>query len=172
MNGRGRILGTTKSHRAAVARGLAAGLLAVAFAGSLTALPPSRSRKPRKSPHFEIVVLARVEAAPKKTVHSNRREFEEFDVVIVSSRPAADQPRDADTGITVLRDRAVHVVHDLSCGGTWLDLEPGDEVELQGEYVQPPNGKDLIHFTHPSGGECGSGESHPGGYLRKKARAA
>jgi hypothetical protein len=50
-----------------------------------------------------------------------------------------------------------------------VDLAPGDQVEVKGEYVQPPNGADLIHFTHPAGGECGRGEPHPDGYLRKKS---
>ena len=147
----------------------AATLLLIAQALPLLAAP---SRQPRKSPHVEILAVARVTSQPKKTRHSNGRHFEEFYVTIVSAKVSADQPRDADPGLSVARDRPVHIVHDLSCGGTWLDLDVGDEVEIQGEYVAPPDGKDLIHFTHPSGGSCGSATSHPGGYLRKRARAA
>jgi hypothetical protein len=148
-------------------RTLALALAALVFAGAGTA-EASRRRKPsRKSPHAEITAVARVETAPQRKVHSNRRSFEEFDVMILSSRTDADQGRGADGRIVVARDRSVHIVHDLTCGGTWVALAPGDQVELKGEYVQPPNGADLIHFTHPAGGECGRGEPHPDGYLRK-----
>jgi len=157
----------------AKARTLAAATaLLVLLAQALPVEAAGHSRQPRKSPHVEIVAVARVSSHPKKTRHSNGRHFEEFHVVILSARIGPDQPRDADSGLSIARDRPVHVVHDLSCGGKWLDLAVGDEVEIQGEYVAPPDGKDLIHFTHPSGGSCGSAESHPGGYLRKRARAA
>ncbi|HEY6051351.1 MAG TPA: hypothetical protein VIZ58_08890 [Thermoanaerobaculia bacterium] len=142
-------------------------LATLVLAGSGTA-QASRRRKPsRKSPHAEITAIARVETAPQRKVHSNRRSFEEFDVIIVSSQTHADQSRGADSRIVVARSRSVHIVHDLTCGGSWVDLAPGDRVEIKGEYVAPPNGGDLIHFTHPAGGECGNGEPHPDGYLRK-----
>jgi hypothetical protein len=140
---------------------LSLALATLVLVGSGTA-QASRRRKPsRKSPHAEITAIARVETAPQKKVHSNRRSFEEFDVTIVSSQTDADQ------SIVVARSHSVHIVHDLTCGGSWVDLAPGDRVEIKGEYVAPPNGGDLIHFTHPAGGECGNGEPHPDGYLRK-----
>ena len=150
------------------ARILALGLAALALVNVETA-EARRHRKPsRKSPHVEITAVARVENAPAKKVHSNRRQFEEFDVVIVSSQTAPDQDRASDGRVVVARDRPVHIVHDLTCGGTWVDLAPGDLVEVKGEYVAPPNGGDLIHFTHSAGNECGGGEPHPDGYLKKK----
>jgi hypothetical protein len=149
-------------------RTLVLGLVALALVGVETAEARGRRKPSRKSPHVEITVVARVESAPKNRVHSNRRRFEELDVMILSSQTAADQGRAADTRIVVARDRPVHIVHDLTCGGTWVDLAPGDQVEVKGEYVQPPNGADLIHFTHPAGSACGGGEPHPDGYLKKK----
>ena len=142
-------------------------LAALILAGVGTA-EASRRRKPsRKSPHAEITAIARVETAPQRKVHSNRRSFEEFDVTILSSQTNADQSRGAERSLVVARSRSVHIVHDLTCGGSWLDLAPGDRVEIKGEYVAPPNGGDLIHFTHPAGRECGNGAPHPDGYLRK-----
>lgn len=144
---------------------LAVALAALVLAGTGEA---ARRRRPsRKSPHAEITAIARVETSPQKKVHANRRSFEEFDVIIVSSQTDADQSRGADGSIAIARNRSVHVVHDLTCGGTWVDLAPGDRIEIKGEYVAPPNGGDLIHFTHPAGGECGNGAPHPDGYLRK-----
>ncbi len=144
------------------------GVVSLVLLGAETAVA-SGSRKPsRKSPHVEITAVARVESAPKEKVHSNRRRFEELDVMIVSSQTAPEQGRGADSRIVVARDRLVHIVHDLTCGGIWLDLAPGDQVEVKGEYVQPPNGADLIHFTHPAGSACGGGEPHSDGYLKKK----
>ena len=145
---------------------LALALAALMLAGAGPVEARSRRKPPRKSPHAEITAVARVETVPQKKVHSNRRRFEEFDVTIVSSQ-TADQDRASDGRVVVVRDRAIHVVHDLTCGGTWVDLAPGDRVEIKGEYVAPPNGGDLIHFTHPAGGECGNGVPHPDGYLRK-----
>jgi hypothetical protein len=148
---------------------LALGLVTLALAGTDTMEARARRKPSRKSPHVEITAVARVASVPKNKVHANRRRFEELDVMILSSRTAADQGRAADTRLVVTRNRPVHIVHDLTCGGTWVDLAPGDQVEVKGEYVQPPNGADLIHFTHPAGGECGRGEPHPDGYLRKKS---
>jgi hypothetical protein len=68
-------------------------------------------------------------------------------VTIVSSQ-TVDEERVSDGRVVVARNRAIHIVHDLTCGGTWVDLAPGDRVEIKGEYVAPPNGGDLIHFTH------------------------
>jgi hypothetical protein len=146
---------------------LVLGLVTLAFAGAGTMEARARRKPSRKSPHAEIIAIARVETAPQKKVHSNRRRFEEFNVIILSSRTAPDQDRAADTRLVVTRTRPVHIVHDLSCGGSWLDLAPGDQVEIKGEYVAPPNGGDLIHFTHPAGRQCGNGAPHPDGYLRK-----
>ena len=62
---------------------LALALAALVLAGATA--QASRRRKPsRKSPHAEITAIARVETAPQKKVHSNRRSFEEFDVTIVN----------------------------------------------------------------------------------------
>jgi hypothetical protein len=147
---------------------LVLGLVSLVFLGVEPAQARSRRKPSRKSPHVEITAVARVQSVPKKTVHSNRRRFEEFDVMILSSQTAADQGRAADSRIAVARNRPVHIVHDLTCGGAWVDFAPGDQVEVKGEYVQPPNGADLIHFTHPAGSACGEGEPHPDGYLKKK----
>jgi hypothetical protein len=141
-------------------------LAALVLAGVGTAQASRRRKTSRKSPHAEITAIARVETVPQKKVHSNRRSFEEFDVTIVSSQ-MSQKDRASDGRVVVARDRAIHIVHDLTCGGTWMDLAPGDRVEIKGEYVAPPDGGDLIHFTHPAGGECGNGAPHPDGYLRK-----
>jgi hypothetical protein len=146
---------------------LALAFAALVLAGVGTAEARRRRKPSRKSPHAEITAVARVETAPQDKVHSNRRRFEEFDVRIESSR-LADEDR-AGAVVVVVRDRPIHIVHDLTCGGAWVDLAPGDQVEIKGEYVAPPNGADLIHFTHPAGGECGNGAPHPDGYLRKKS---
>src|SRR5215831_20906413 len=109
----------------------------------------SSAHSHHRSPHVEITAVVRVESAPQRTRHANGREFEELDVRILSETHTGD-------GLVVDLDNAVHVVHDLTCGGNWLDADPGDRVEIQGEYVHPPRGGDLIHFTHPaSAGTCG-----------------
>ncbi|HKA36442.1 MAG TPA: hypothetical protein VKH43_06445, partial [Thermoanaerobaculia bacterium] len=59
---------------------------AAAVALLVLALPAGtagQSAKPRKSPHVEIVAVARVSSHPRKTRHSNGRHFEEFHVVIL-----------------------------------------------------------------------------------------
>ncbi len=142
-------------------------VLAVASVSSLDAR--SHRRPSRKSPHEEITATARVATPPRRMTHQNGREFEEFDVIVLSASPVAERERDADSSIQVNRTASVHIVHDLTCGGTWLDLRPGDVVDLRGEYVHPDNGRDLIHFTHPSGGACGNGEAHPDGWLKRGA---
>ena len=67
----------------------------------------------------------------------------------------------------IRQDRRIHVVHDLSCGGQAVSLAAGDAAEIRGEYVAPDNGKDLIHFTHPADGSCGTKGGHPDGGIRK-----
>src|SRR5512144_1405423 len=103
---------------------------ALAFsAPGLAAKTPSK-----KSPHAQIVAVCRVETAPAERVHKNQRRFLEFDVTIVSfTRVPGDA--DASDGVPIRRDRTIHVVHDLSCGGAPLALLPGDAVEIRGEYV-------------------------------------
>jgi hypothetical protein len=151
---------------------LAIAIAVVALVGVEASLARGHRRHApsRKSPRVEILAVARVQSAPRKTVHPNRRAFEEFDVMILSARATPEQARGADRQIVVVRDRSVHIVHDLTCGGSWVDLTRGDEVEIEGEYVQPPNGADLIHFTHPADSSCGTGEPHPDGYLKRKTR--
>ncbi len=138
---------------------LLAGLLA------LPAVSSARRRPQHGNPHEEVTAIARVETPPRRTRHRNGRSFEELDVLLLSVQPAADR---GDFRITFDIRRPVHVVHDLTCGGVWVDLAPGDRVALKGEYVHPPSGRDLVHFTHPADSSCGRG-SHPGGFLRREA---
>ncbi len=115
--------------------------------------------------------MCRVETAPAEKTHRNHRRFLEFDVTIVSfERVAGDAAADPD--LLVRQDRRIHVVHDLSCGGAHVSLAPGDAAEIRGEYVAPPNGGDLIHFTHPADGACGAAGGHPDGGIRKIDAAA
>ena len=117
---------------------------------------------------MEITAAARVETSPERKVHANRREFEEFDIRIESFERAPEGDRGGDPELPIQTNARIHVVHDLTCGGAWLDLRPGDRLRLKGEYVQAGSRGDLIHFTHPAGGACGRGGSHPDGYLRKE----
>ena len=130
------------------------------------------AKKPsRKSPHTQIVAVCRVETAPAEKKHKNNRTFLEFDVTIVSfERIKGDAA--ADPALAIRQDRRIHVVHDISCGGERLVLRPGDASEIRGEYVAPDNGKDLIHFTHPADGSCGTKGGHPDGGIRKIDAAA
>jgi hypothetical protein len=138
---------------------LASWALAASAAAAASSSSSSSSHKHHRSPHVEITAVARVETVPQRTRHANGREFEELDVRVLSEKHAGE-------GLVVDLDNAVHVVHDLTCGGTWLEADPGDLVEIQGEYVHPPHGGDLIHFTHPaSSGACGGG-THIDGYFR------
>ncbi|HEY3348970.1 MAG TPA: hypothetical protein VGM13_04290 [Thermoanaerobaculia bacterium] len=139
----------------------------------LAAAPAESARKPsRKSPHTQIVAVCRVETAPAEKLHkNNNRTFLEFDVTIVSyERVPGDAA--ADPALAIRQDRRIHVVHDLSCGGTRVVLAKGDAAEIRGEYVAPDNGKDLIHFTHPADGSCGTKGAHPDGGIRKIDAAA
>lgn len=133
----------------------------------LAAAPLQAARKPsKKSPHTQIVAVCRVETAPAEIVHKNQRRFLEFDVTIVSfERAPGDES--ADPALAVRLDRRIHVVHDMSCGGDRAALAPGDAAEIRGEYVAVPNGRDLIHFTHPADGSCGKKGGHPDGAIRK-----
>lgn len=139
----------------------------------LAAAPAQAARKPsKKSPHTQIVAVCRVETAPAEILHkNNNRTFLEFDVTIVSyERVKGDAA--ADPALAIRQDRRIHVVHDLSCGGERLVLAKGDAAEIRGEYVAPDNGKDLIHFTHPADGSCGTKGGHPDGGIRKLDAAA
>jgi hypothetical protein len=135
----------------------------------------SKKRRSHANPHAEITAVAEVVEAPKRTHHSNGRSFEELRVRLLTVEPPAP-PEHGDASFTFETREPIRVVHDLTCGGVWVDLRPGDRVELKGEYVHTPagGGGDLVHFTHPAGAVagCGSGTSHPDGYLRAGARAA
>jgi hypothetical protein len=149
-------------------RVFALGLALLAFA----AAPAEGAKKPsKKSPHTQIVAVCRVETAPAEKTHKNGRTFLEFDVTIVSyERVPGDKA--ADPALPIRQDRRIHVVHDLSCGGERIVLAKGDAAEIRGEYVAPDNGKDLIHFTHPADGSCGTKGGHPDGGIRKLDAAA
>jgi hypothetical protein len=141
------------------------------LAGMLLLPAASGARRRRQShgnPHAEITAIGRVETAPRRTTHRNGRSFEELDVVLLSVQPfdSAAAPFPFDTR------NAVSVVHDLTCGGSWVELSPGERVEVRGEYVHRPSGHDLIHFTHPAGGACGAPGRHAGGFLRPLGRSA
>jgi len=147
--------------------------LALGLALLLLAAAPVHAAKPpsKKSPHTQIVAVCRVETAPSEKTHKNHRKFLEFDVTIVSyERLPGDTSSDPD--LAIRQDRRIHVVHDLSCGGTAVSLAPGDAAEIRGEYVAIPSGKDLIHFTHPADGSCGAKGGHPDGGIRKIDAAA
>jgi hypothetical protein len=139
----------------------------VALVLSLAAPALARRPAPRKSPHAEIVATARVETAPVQKTHKSQRKFLELDVRILSFTRAPQGDVGGDPSLPIDTKGKVHIVHDLTCGGSWVDLQVGDQVEIKGEYVKPDNGKDLIHFTHPADGSCGVAGGHPGGYLRK-----
>ena len=137
---------------------------------ALLAVPAvSSARRPPQhgNPHEEVTATARVESAPHRTRHRNGRFFEELDVLLLSVRPADSR---GDSGVRFDTLRPVHVIHDLTCGGAWIELAPGDRVSLKGEYVHPPSGRDLVHFTHPADSSCGRG-AHPGGFLRREGAA-
>jgi hypothetical protein len=140
-----------------------------AVSALLVAVPAASGKAAsKKSPHGEIVAEARIESAPVQKTHRNHRKFLELDVRILSFTRAPEGDRGGDPDLPIETKGSVHVVHDLSCGGTPVDLQVGDRVEIKGEYVRPDNGKDLIHFTHPADGSCGTAGGHPGGYIRRK----
>jgi hypothetical protein len=144
-------------------------LAALGLAFALLLAVPAVAAKPasKKSPHGEIVAEARVETPPAEKTHKNHRKFLEFDVRILSFARAPEGDRGGDPNLPIETKGRVHIVHDLSCGGSRVDLRVGDRVEIKGEYVKPDNGRDLIHFTHPADGSCGVAGGHPGGYIRK-----
>ena len=146
-------------------------VFAIAAVFAAAAAAQGRRHRPasRKSPHEEITATARVSTDARRTTHGNGRDFEEFDIVILEAKPA---PEPGDTTVDVQRTASVHIVHDLTCGGTWIPLRAGDLVDLKGEYVQVGNGHDLVHFTHPASGACGNGEKHADGWLRKAGEAS
>ena len=141
--------------------------LAAAILGLLVSAPLLTAAPSRKSPHVQIVGEGVVASAPKETVHKNGRRFLEFEVRLTSARPTANQPSGADPHLALDTAHPVKVVHDLSCGGAALRLEKGDRIEISGEYVHVPKGGDLIHFTHPADGSCGTAGGHPSGFLRR-----
>jgi hypothetical protein len=137
----------------------------------LAACQPAEARRPRsrKSPHVQIDAIATVLTEPKRVTHENRREFLEFTIRLdsASKRPSARAGDAADLALDTTGE--VKVVHDLSCGGAAVELSKGDRIEIGGEYVKVPRGGDLIHFTHPADGSCGTAGGHPDGYLRRKS---
>lgn len=135
----------------------------------LLALPAGAARRPtHENPHAEVTATASVDSQPKKKHHRNGRDFEEFRARLLSV--AAVDPN-APIEFPLEPGREVNIVHDLTCGGQWIELVPGDRVELRGEYVSPPEGPGIIHFTHPAGGKCGRAGSHVDGYLRRHVAA-
>ncbi|HWZ86458.1 MAG TPA: hypothetical protein VN032_09675 [Thermoanaerobaculia bacterium] len=142
--------------------------LAVSALFGVSAAVPAASPS-RKSPFVQIVGEGTIATAPRETVHKNGRRFLEFEITLVSARPAAEQPAGADRGLAIDTAGRVKVVHDLSCGGAAVMLAVGDRVAIGGEYVHIPRGGDLIHFTHPADGSCGRGGAHPAGFLRRLA---
>jgi hypothetical protein len=129
----------------------------------------AKSHASKKSPHAELFATATVETAPERKHHKNGRDFLEFDVRLLSAEHATQGDKGGDPDLRFATDRRVHVVHDLSCGGATLTLAVGERIEIKGEYVAPPNGKDLIHFTHPADGSCGTAGGHPDGWIRPLA---
>ena len=126
-------------------------------------------RATHENPHAEVTATASVDSQPKKKHHRNGRDFEEFRARLLSV--AAVDPN-ARIEFSLEAGREVNVVHDLTCGGQWIELVPGDRVDLRGEYVSPPEGRGIIHFTHPAGGKCGRAGSHIDGYLRRHVATA
>lgn len=154
----------TVSIRAVVRVGfvsLCCGLLALA------AVAQPRRRPRHANPSAEISAVARVAVSPRRTTHRNGRAFEEFEVMLLTTDPREPPSR----GFAFDMHAPVRIVHDLTCGGTWVELAPGEQVELRGEYVHTPSGRDLIHFTHPADARCGRAGSHEDGYLRRRPDA-
>ena len=143
-------------------------LLAALFLAYGPPADAARRRSSKKSPHVELEARAVVERAPVKKRHRNGREFEELDVRIESFEREPDPRAGDDPQLPVDTRGQVHVAHDLTCGGSWVNLARGDRVELKGEYVHPTGDeRDLIHFTHPANGACGRAGGHADGWLRR-----
>jgi hypothetical protein len=149
--------------------GAAAAVAVLLLVAAVAAVDADPRRRPlHGNPAAEITAVARVEDAPRRTTHRNGRSFEELSVVLLSAEPPAPNSG----GFAFALGPPVKIVHDLTCGGTWVDAKPGDRLDLRGEYVHTPSGHDLIHFTHPAGGRCGASGAHPDGYLRLAREAA
>lgn len=148
-------------------------LFALSFVFCLVPLGAASAKKRphAKSPHVEIAAVAVVETPPRRILHRNGRAFEELDVRILSAEHVSEGDAEGDENLPIDKTHRVHVVSDLMCGGVWVDAKPGDRLEIKGEYVHPPSGADLIHFTHPADASCSGRARHPDGYLRL-ARAA
>jgi hypothetical protein len=147
-------------------------LLALSFVLCLIPVTASARKRPHsRSPHAEIAAVAIVETPPQRILHRNGRSFEELDVKILSADRVPKGDAGGDESLPIDKTHRVHVVHDLTCGGNWVEAKPGDRIEIKGEYVHPPSGADLIHFTHPADGSCPGPGGHPDGYFRL-ARAA
>jgi hypothetical protein len=147
--------------------------LALSFVLCLIPLDTASAKKRphSKSPHAEIAAVAVVETPPQRILHRNGRSFEELDVKILSADRVPEGDSGGDESLPIDKTHRVHIVHDLTCGGNWVDAKPGDRLEIKGEYVHPPSGADLIHFTHSADRSCPGPGGHPDGYLRL-ARAA
>ena len=142
-------------------------LAALALA-ALVAAPVATARRRRpthENPHALVTAVARVETEPRRTRHRNGRSFEELEAVLLSVTP------ERTPGFAFETRRPVRIVHDLTCGGAWVETHPGDRLDVRGDYVHTPNGRDLSHFTHPADRSCGTGR-HAGGYLRPHRDAA
>jgi hypothetical protein len=140
--------------------------LSLAFCLASLVAASAKKRPHAKSPHTEIAAVAVVETPPRRILHRNGRSFEELDVRILSAERVSAGDAEGDESLAIDKTQRVHVVSDLTCGGSWVDAKPGDRLEIKGEYVHPPSGADLIHFTHPADGSCPGRARHPDGYLR------
>jgi hypothetical protein len=134
--------------------------ISVAVAGQ-TPSPPAA-----KTGRVEIDARGQVVSAPRRPVGKSGRQLVEFEIELLAYLLAPEQPPGADRSVPVDMTGRVRVQHDLSCGGSDLDLAVGDKVELRGLYVRSASGS-LIRFTHSPGAEgCGE-KAHPAGYLRE-----
>ena len=149
--------------RAMRSKGLAGGLACVCMSAALAG---QTSKPPAKQRFVEIDARAQVMTAPR-TVPKDGRKLLELEVELSSYVLAPAQPPGADRGTAVDMTGLVRVVYDPSCGGGELSLAVGDKVELRGEYVETPEGPDLIRFTHAPGVEGCGDKAHPAGYLRE-----
>jgi len=155
------------------APGRARAVVLLLLAG-LACLPSGAWAKRRRSshgnPHAEVTAVAEVSAAPRRTTHGNGRSYEELSIRLLS----VDPPAPASGEFAFDTSRPIRLVHDLTCGGVWVDARVGDRLDLRGEYVHTPDGHDLVHFTHPAGAvaQCGAGGTHADGYLRPHREAA
>ena len=148
--------------------------IALLLSAALLCLPMTASAKRRRAthanPHAEVSAVAEVTSTPRRTTHKNGRSFEELSVRLLSVDPGHPAWGDFEFDTA----HPIRIVHDLTCGGAWVEARVGDRLDLRGEYVHTPNGRDLVHFTHPAGAiaGCGSGKTHPDGYLRPHREAA